>query len=76
MTGVATDALPPESPAEPEVALYLGLALTHRLLRQSTTSSPDLTEAIGSLTTALAAASAFGPDTVRMARQRTEQDHR
>lgn len=63
-------ALPPESPAGPEVALYLGLALAHRLLQQSTTSSPDLTEAIDFLATALAAASAFDPDTVRTARQR------
>ncbi|MEU3621203.1 hypothetical protein BS329_07560 [Amycolatopsis coloradensis] len=64
------NALPPESPAEPEVALYLGLALAHRLLQQNTTSSPDLTEAIDPLATALAAAAAFDPDTVQMARQR------
>ncbi|OXM47049.1 CHAT domain-containing protein [Amycolatopsis alba] len=64
------NALPPENPAGPEVALRLGMALAHRILQQDKTPPTDLTEAIDSLTAALDAAESFDPAMIRPARQR------
>jgi hypothetical protein len=43
--------LPPDDPQGPSVALWLGLALSHRVMRAANLQAPDLAEAIGALTT-------------------------